>query len=188
LCANVALNSLVNVLTRHAGVGATRGELRLPVIDPRKSGNYGAMKIEGYREGEPVDLLQIDALNLPRCDVMKIDVEGMETQVLQGARNTIQKFQPILFIENDTVERSRELLNTIFALDYVGYWQTAPFFNPANYFGHQEDVFAAYQPEANVLCFHRSRPSNIEGMEPITGPDDNWQLAWQRLQQRLAAK
>lgn len=34
---------------------------------------------------EAVDMLTIDGLSLPRADLMKIDVEGMELDVLEGA-------------------------------------------------------------------------------------------------------
>jgi hypothetical protein len=38
-------------------------------------------------------------LKLPRVDVIKIDVEGAELQVLQGARETLQRLRPQLVVE-----------------------------------------------------------------------------------------
>lgn len=36
---------------------------------------------------------------IDRCDFIKIDVEGMEIKVLKGAKNILQKYRPILYIE-----------------------------------------------------------------------------------------
>lgn len=38
-------------------------------------------------------------------DVIKIDVEGMEMDVLQGAVNTLKKHKPLLYIETTTDDK-----------------------------------------------------------------------------------
>jgi len=43
--------------------------------------------------------LALDEFNLPRVDVIKLDVEGMELEALEGAHRTIEKSRPILLIE-----------------------------------------------------------------------------------------
>ncbi|HFN3335419.1 TPA: FkbM family methyltransferase, partial [Campylobacter jejuni] len=55
--------------------------------------------------------------------IIKIDVEGMETKVLNGAINTIKKYRPLLYIEAiNSIEFKR--INVILEkLDYV-YWNT----------------------------------------------------------------
>jgi len=45
-------------------------------------------------------VLTIDGLNLPKCHFIKIDVEGMEQEVLEGAVRTIAALSPILYVEN----------------------------------------------------------------------------------------
>lgn len=50
-------------------------------------------------------LYTLDEFNLPDIDYIKIDVDGYELNVLQGAINTIQKYNPIIVVEqenNDT--------------------------------------------------------------------------------------
>jgi len=61
--------------------------------------NYGAIGLgEG---GENVNMITIDSLDLKQCDYIKIDVEGAEILVLMGALNTINKFHPAIFFEEN---------------------------------------------------------------------------------------
>jgi FkbM family methyltransferase len=43
--------------------------------------------------------ITIDSLNLQQCDLMKIDVEGGEWAVLNGAHLTLTKYMPIIILE-----------------------------------------------------------------------------------------
>ena len=57
--------------------------------------------------GQPIDYentvnvrkLTLDEFNLPRVDFIKIDVEGMELEALEGARRSITQSHPIMLIE-----------------------------------------------------------------------------------------
>ena len=56
-------------------------------------------------QGIPIKAFTIDSLldgkgRLP-VSLIKIDVQGAETRVLQGAKNTISQYKPIIFIEID---------------------------------------------------------------------------------------
>ena len=43
--------------------------------------------------------ISLDAFNLPRLDLVKIDVEGMELEALAGAAKSIQAHRPMMLIE-----------------------------------------------------------------------------------------
>ena len=58
--------------------------------------NKGGMGIG--KGGEKMKLMTIDSLDLPGLDYMKIDVEGTEGLVIQGA---IEKFHPIICFEHN---------------------------------------------------------------------------------------
>lgn len=182
LCANLALNALRNVVAHEAGVGRESGWMRLPVIDPRQEFNFGALSMQGHESGLLTRVLCIDDMELSRCNLIKVDVEGMETDVLAGATATIRQFRPILFVENNTLDRSRPLLEMLQSLEYVVYWHIRNYFNPQNFFGNAQNVFEPFQPEANLLCFHKETPADAAGLPPVVSLDDNWQQALERQQ------
>lgn len=54
---------------------------------------------------------------------MKIDVEGMEHKVLEGARKLINKNRPIIYAEANFVQDYVKMERVLDSLDYV-YWDT----------------------------------------------------------------
>jgi len=94
LCANLALNGIENTDAKCMAVGAAPGEIMVPRVDYRGDNNFGGIPLGGD-DGDLVEMIAIDNLLLPACHMMKIDVEGMEKQVLEGARQTIMQFRPI---------------------------------------------------------------------------------------------
>ena len=121
LAANVALNSLTNVHTHHLGVGAEEGALWLADIDYSREGNFGGVALDAVArpEGDTgpkyrVAMVQLDDFyDQPRLDLLKIDVEGMEADVLRGAGGLIERHKPVIYAENDRPERSPELIRLI---------------------------------------------------------------------------
>jgi len=41
----------------------------------------------------------VEELNLPRIDLVKLDVDGNELEVLRGARRSLRRFKPVLMLE-----------------------------------------------------------------------------------------
>ncbi|MDU0220503.1 FkbM family methyltransferase, partial [Escherichia coli] len=80
----------------NAAVSDVRGSVLIPAIDPTVAANFGGLKSEGHAEGEPTDTVRIDDLQLGRCNLIKVDVEGHEAKVLSGARQTIKAHRPVL--------------------------------------------------------------------------------------------
>ncbi|MBC7545182.1 MAG: FkbM family methyltransferase [Candidatus Sericytochromatia bacterium] len=141
LCANLALNSLANVDAWQAALGATSGAMIVPAMDPARTMNFGGVSLGGFAEGESVPLTTIDALDLAACHLIKIDVEGMESAVLQGAAATISRHQPILYVENDRQAQVAPLIQQIQAQGYRLWWHVSTFFHPDNCNGVAKNVF-----------------------------------------------
>ena len=180
LCANVALNALRNVLTYHAGVSNVPGTMHLPVIDPRQPYNFGGVALQEHLKGEQLAVITIDELKVPTCQLIKIDVEGAEVSVLEGARKTIEQHRPVLFVENNTQDRSSSVIAAVQSLDYNAWWHFTDYYQPNNCRKNSRNVFLNSRPEANLLCFHRNHNVSLEGFLPVTGPEDDWLKALQR--------
>ena len=70
--------------------------------------NMGMCKITSSTNGE-IEVIQIDEYvaenpGMPGVTMIKIDVEGMDLEVLKGAEKTISKYRPHLFVEAATKE------------------------------------------------------------------------------------
>ena len=84
LTANVALNSLLNVVTLHAACGAEPGTLRVPAMRYDQSANFGAVRLSETANGESVTVISLDTIGIEVCNLLKLDVEGAELAVLRA--------------------------------------------------------------------------------------------------------
>ena len=173
LCAILALNSVANVFTHHAAVGERSGTLLVPRLDPNQHANFGGLSLLGPEHGEAVPLITVDGLGLDACHLMKVDVEGMETEVLQGAVATIERFRPMLYVENDRPDRSAELIRTIQSLGYRLYWHVPYLYNAENFRDDPENIFGNFV-SVNMLCVPTELPQDLAAFREVTGPEDTW--------------
>jgi len=141
LCGNLALNGLSNTLALMIALGKQQGMIEVPRVDYGQQGNFGGVALTMKLGGESVPLLTIDSFNFPRCDFIKLDVEGMEQDVLEGAVQTLARCNPILYVENDRREKSPALIELLFKQGYRLYWHLPPLFNAENYFGESKNIF-----------------------------------------------
>lgn len=113
LRANLALNGLMNQTTAVPMAVSDRSTTLFSIRpDSMNTGaNFLIGQRSGHASGEPISAVSIDALMvdgaLDGADLIKIDVEGMETQVLKGARSTLVRCQPYLFIELSKAQMAR---------------------------------------------------------------------------------
>ena len=101
LCAGAALNDLDNLFTFHQGLGAHSRIERIAAADYGKAQDFGMYSLlnQPAERNEAVQVTPLDELGLPRLDFLKIDVEGMEMEVLAGARGLIGGHRPWCWVE-----------------------------------------------------------------------------------------
>lgn len=169
LCANLALNSITNTYCWQAAVGRSAGETRVPTVDYTRPGNFGGVALKDGKKGEQVPVLTLDSLQLAQCALIKIDVEGMEQDVVAGAAATLQRCKPLLYVENDRAAKSAALIQLLDGLGYKLFWHRPPLFNPQNFAGNPENVFAGVA-SFNMLCYPKEKRYHLQGFEPVVLP------------------
>lgn len=91
-CLKLNTGSYQNLIATNVALGPEKGFIRM---DTRRSGRSRAT--EG---GDiTVEQITIDAIHLPRCDLIYLDIEGYELPALEGAKETIAKFRPVIAVE-----------------------------------------------------------------------------------------
>jgi FkbM family methyltransferase len=106
LLSNLQFNKITNVEAVRAAASRVKGTCRLRIAEARHAGHntLGSFIYEtGMLREEEVPTVPLDALavehGIARVDVIKIDVEGAEHAVLDGARNIIGRDHPVLLVE-----------------------------------------------------------------------------------------
>lgn len=175
MCANIALNNLTNVYAYNAGCGDKADEILIPDINYAKANNYGGVALEDLEKGEgkmPIPIVRLDKkIQADRIDLIKIDVEGMEENVLKGAQGLIKKHKPILYIENDRTEKSQSLIKYIFKLGYKIWWHCPPLFNPDNMQGVKDNAYGKIV-SVNMLCLPNDSETKVTDLKAVEKETD----------------
>jgi len=111
LAGNIAINNCFNAVVVHGAVSSESGVMQIPNPNYLVPSSFGSLELR-QRDGNEfigqnidytnlvnVSKVALDEFNLPRVDLIKIDVEGMEMEVLAGAARSIERHHPIMLIE-----------------------------------------------------------------------------------------
>ena len=170
LCANMALKSVVNVECLQVAASAENGRILMPDIRYDAEANFGGISMRGFDKGRPISMRRLDDLiDVPRLRLMKLDVEGMEHSAISGAADLIARHRPILYVENDRREDSRDLIELIMSMGYRLYWHAPPLFNPDNYAGDDDNIFPGVI-SVNMVCIHHDEKVTVETLPEIVDP------------------
>lgn len=182
LCANIALNGLFNIHAERIALGKPTPEGRLtmgvPAIDYGQPGNFGGVElIDPTLDTELAPVRLLDSFDV-WPNFLKLDVEGMELVVLQGAERTIKACRPVIYCENDRDDKSPALVEHLLGLDYDLYWHLAKMLNPDNFRKNADNIWQkpGAPPwefvSANMLCIPAELKMNVVGLTRVTSPQD----------------
>jgi FkbM family methyltransferase len=121
LAGNLALNNLFNARAIHAAVTAQPGMMKIPSPNYSVPGSFGSLELRkrdntefigqpiDYSDGKLVEVraVNLDSFNFGRLDLIKIDVEGMELDALEGAAKSVGAYHPILLVEMIKTDREK---------------------------------------------------------------------------------
>jgi len=175
LCANLALNAIDNVVAKCVALSDERyvKACAMPVYS--EIGNFGGVELKASQvqcsEGDatPVQFSTLDdehSSEHQKIGLIKIDVEGMELEVLKGAQKIIERDRPILYVENDREENSELLLKYIGDMNYCMYWHLPKIIEEDNFFGYSLTE-AEKIVSINVLAVPSELNLTIDGLAKV---------------------
>jgi FkbM family methyltransferase len=126
---NVRLNELENVEVRRIALGKNKGEATLAF----RHSEFATASLKGdiqahilQEKGAKTIKVEIDTLdgqitteNLPRPDLIKIDVEGLEMDVLLGMKEMIRDYKPKLFLEIHGISIQSKIENALRVVKFL---------------------------------------------------------------------
>lgn len=185
MCANAILGGLMNVRPMLAAVGRKHGTVRIPVIDPRipgSSGGVGPIEDSPEEMTSEVHLIPMDDFPWAKPKLVKIDVEGMEEDVLVGGAKYIDRWRPILYLEADREEKTAAVTDLIDMLDYRMWWHFPPLFNPRNYARRGENIWGGPMYSMNLVCYPDEACPDMIASPYVEGfvKGDTWTTAIKR--------
>ncbi len=171
LASMLILNNLSNTRVMTAAAGAAMGTGFMDFDSEAKVANHGAAKLA--KTGTMVPILTLDSLGLTRCALIKIDVEGHEFAVLQGAKALIETCAPVIYFEAKEGNGTRDSIALLMVAGYRLYWHFAQYFRADNFRASPNKLFSR-AGDMNILAVPRA------GVQPddlpeITDPDAAWQ-------------
>ena len=126
--AKIAAYAKPKITAHNVGLSSAPGSLDLYI--PRDNHGAALDGLASFRHTTNSDILEVpvkrlDDYTLAEVDFIKIDVEGHEYEVLEGARETILQNRPVLLIEIEQRHLNRpidDVFSKIIQLGYEGFF------------------------------------------------------------------
>lgn len=128
LCFNLAINKISNVLPLRLALGKDISVIQ--TVTPLSYNEGGTFIQQSCINSSSTAMIRLDDINLENVSFIKIDVENMEADVIDGAEKTIKKNQPVILVEiqgngerplilgEDTTEMTKTSIKKIENLNY----------------------------------------------------------------------
>ena len=156
------------------------GKILVEEIDVTAIGNYGMAKV-GTKTGVEVSMTSIDTLvnseQVLPPHLIKVDVEGHEPGVFQGAEDTIKKYMPLIYFEAQESQNIPEIYSMLDALGYRMGWCVVRNYNPDNFNSNADNQFGN-DAIFSIIALPPSNPT--QWPLPVLGPNDSWEKLLER--------
>jgi FkbM family methyltransferase len=175
---NIESNNITNVRPNRAGVGRELSKMWMDTPDYAASANFSGISLSTDRPrtnrgSRSARIVTIDSLALHACSLIKIDAEGMELDVLVGARKTIRERLPVIFAECTNVRKGWNLVTQMRGLRYAALFYGAAAFNCNNFLRKSSNPLFGSACETGLLFVAKSSLANCQAQ--IVG-DPNFSL------------
>lgn len=151
---NIRESGAENVVLKESGLWDRYRTIAVDAFTDRENVNFGEFsilandQIAGPGKLKDVDLIALDDLDLPACDLLFLDVEGAELKVLEGAVDLIRQTTPFIYCEVRNLQEGRPLYQFLRDYDYELYLYTPSVYNPNNYNDHPVNIFGTKRESA----------------------------------------
>lgn len=172
---NIVLNEAKNIKSFPVGLSNKKETIKLKKIKYDQIGNFGGVTLKDEKQNLKcvsslnefynVKIKKLDNFDeIKKCNLIKIDVEGMEINTLEGAKEIIKKNRPILFLEND-LNKPKKLNHYVINKGYEIFWVLTSLYNKDNFFSNKSNFFVGPNGmvivACNIICFPKEKKINI---------------------------
>ena len=182
---NIEQNELPNVKPFNVALSDTRGNLHIPkavlndVDNPEQfSLPIGSEVASTDTDSIDIELTPLDQYKMDRCDLIKIDVEGMELNVLKGSAKTLRRFHPLVFAECLSLHNGWQIVLFMRDNGFEPFLHNELSYNPDN-FRKNTNNFPGAARETNIVFVPANRISafqerckHFESLIPLRTLDD----------------
>lgn len=161
------------------GAEASEAVLTLPVLDGVPQEQWASITKDYAehrsvtRQSHRVRVIPLDSLDLRHVTAIKLDAEGAEQEVLEGARQTLTRCRPVLSVEIEERHRpgsTRDVPGLLASLGYAGFYAHAGEIQPIASFeaatmqvaSPDPAVFAASEPYIFTFFFLPSETAEAD--------------------------
>ncbi|GGD36865.1 FkbM family methyltransferase [Pseudoxanthomonas indica] len=156
LCANIALNQLLNVYTHLAWLGRVdEGMLVSETLNDSGAGDTSRIRS-----------ISVDSLALPSLQLLKVNVPGTLSGILQDAEETLRRCRPAIYARLGQPEQA---IAEVRALKQAGYrcWSHLPYrYNRDNFNGSDDNQFPGCVSQ-NVIAVPVESRTDFERLQEI---------------------
>ena len=183
---NVQQNNLSNVRLFNVGLAAKKRVFYISEFAPGLVDNPGAFSLvmreinkqKDSVHGTAVELVPLDEFELQECRLIKIDAEGMEVEVIEGAHGLLERLRPLVYAECLSIENGARLIAIMREKGYEAFMHCVSAYNPdnfrkndRNFFGKAQETNIFFSPNEDIssLCV---RSKKFRDLIPVSTLDD----------------
>jgi FkbM family methyltransferase len=173
---NVRLNNATNIVAINAIIAdQCLSERAINEIEIENDASFGSATVNGIvseRHGQrsgcrktTVPSIRLDDLDLPSCALVKIDVEGMESDVLVGSSKLITTYKPVIYAECNCVEDGAKTLSKFHEYGYIAFIHIVNAFNSENFRRSEINIFG-FGKEVALIGIPQDRRDDLTSIHP----------------------
>lgn len=138
----------------NVALGKEKSSAQMPKIYYSEKNNVGGLSLntKSHLGSYTVPVETLDSYNFDNVGFIKIDVEGFEEQVLLGGKETINKYKPTLYIEDDRIHNRKALRDLIKQMGYTIQEHQPALYRENNFFNYKKDVWKLPYASHNIIC------------------------------------